>query len=81
MVGLMQIMIYLLCVYLVYKGVEIFQIGFTSNMHQRSRMPAIVLGVLMIIGAIGISGVAIFMTEELVARIGNNTNTSFPNVR
>lgn len=27
MVGLMQIMIYMLCVYLVFKGVEIFQIA------------------------------------------------------
>jgi len=31
MVGLMQIMIYMLAVYLVFKGVEIFQIAFMST--------------------------------------------------
>lgn len=81
MVGLMQIMIYLLCVYLVYKGVEIFQIGFTSNIHQRSRTPAIVIGVLAILGAIFFAGVALFMTESMVAQIGNKMNNNFPNLR
>lgn len=75
MVGLMQIMIYLFCVYLVYKGVEIFQIGFTSNMHQRSRTPAIVIGVLAIIGAIVIAAGALFLTEAQVLEMQKNTNT------
>jgi uncharacterized membrane protein (DUF485 family) len=81
MVGLMQIMIYLLCVYLIYKGVEIFQIGLTCNIHQRSRTPAIVIGVLAIMGAIFFAGVALFMTESIVAEIGKNINNSFPNLR
>lgn len=74
MVGLMQIMIYLLCVYLVYKGVEIFQIGFTSNIHQRSRTPAVVIGALAIMGALFVGGIAIFMTESIVAEMSKNMN-------
>lgn len=43
MVGLMQIMIYMLAVYLVYKGVEIFQIALMSSRHDR--FPGILIGV------------------------------------
>ena len=44
MAGMLQILTYLLCVYLVVKGVEVLQIGLASNRENR--------GVLIVIGAI-----------------------------
>lgn len=38
MVGMLQIITYLLCVYLVYKGLEILQIGLASNNQNRKLM-------------------------------------------
>jgi hypothetical protein len=43
MVGLMQIMIYMLAVYLVYKGIEIFQIALMGNSDYR--VVGMVLGI------------------------------------
>jgi hypothetical protein len=77
MVGLMQIMIYLFCAYLIYKGVEIFQIAFVSHEEQPARKIGIVIGVLATIGAVGIAGIALMLTEGMVASISNNMN-SFP---
>lgn len=74
MVGLLQIMIYLLCVYLVYKGVEIFQIAFVSDSENVSRKLGVVIGIIMIIGAVVVGVGAVFMTESLVADIGNKMN-------
>ena len=51
MVGMLQIIMYLLCVYLVFKGVEIFQIALMgANEKQRSK--GYTLGVLMIAASI-----------------------------
>lgn len=36
MLGMMQIMIWLLCIYLVFKGVDIFQIAWMSSRDARS---------------------------------------------
>ncbi len=72
MAGLMQIMIYLFCIYLIYKGVEIFQIALMSNVEQKSRPVGILLGVLSIIAAIGIGFIAVVMTDDMAAKIGNN---------
>ena len=46
MVGLMQIMIYMLAVYLVFKGIEIFQIALMSS--RPDRTPGLLLGGLCI---------------------------------
>lgn len=78
MVGLMQIMIYLFCIYLVYKGIEIFQIAYTSRPENyQSRKFGVVIGILAVIASIVIGVGAVLMTEELVARIGSN----MPNMR
>lgn len=71
MVGLMQIMIYLFCIYLVYKGIEIFQIAFVSRAIKPVKVSGIVLGVICIVGAVVASDVAIFLTEGMVSQIGN----------
>lgn len=50
MVGILQIITYLLCVYLVFKGVEIFQIALMSSRENRGL--GIVIGVVMIVAGI-----------------------------
>ena len=73
MVGLLQIMIYLFCVYLVFKGFEIFQIAFTSKPEDyRSRKTGVVLGIIAITIAVLVSFIAITMTETIIAKIGNS---------
>jgi uncharacterized membrane protein (DUF485 family) len=52
MVGMLQIIPYLLCVYLIYKGVEILQVALMSN--RTNRTAGIIIG----IGAIIISLIA-----------------------
>lgn len=79
MIGLMQIMIYLLCVYLIYKGVEIFQIAFVSGAG-KAKVAGIVIGVLAVIGAFGVGAGAIYMTESIVARVGSSMD-KMPNLR
>lgn len=74
MVGLMQIMIYLLCVYLVFKGVEIFQIAFVSSSENISRKLGVALGVIMIAGAFLVGAVAVFFTEEIAASVSKQMN-------
>ncbi len=74
MVGLMQIMIYLLCVYLCYKGVEIFQAALVSAREDISRKIGMVIGVLMICGAGVVSAGAIYLTETTAESINKNMN-------
>lgn len=47
---MIQILTYLLCVYLVFKGVEIFQIALMSA--RASRAAGLVIGVIAIVGSI-----------------------------
>ncbi len=75
MVGLMQVMIYLLCVYLIFKGVEIFQIAFVSNNQTWMRPVGIVLGVVMTAGAVVVAVSAFLTTESMVANIGDKMNS------
>jgi len=77
MVGLMQIMIYLLCVYLGFKGVDIFQIALVSSSETISRKIGIAIGVLMICGACVVSAGALYLTESTVAGISDKMN-NFP---
>lgn len=72
MVGLMQIMIYLLCAYLVYKGVEIFQIALVSPRDDQQRKLGTYIGLAMLIGAFVIGAIAIFMTESMAGQMQRN---------
>ena len=74
MVGLMQIMIYLLAIYLVYKGVEIFQIAFVSDPANRSRPVALAFGILAIIAAVAIGVGAVYMADTQAESINRNMN-------
>lgn len=48
MVGMLQIITYLLCVSLVFKGIEIFQIALASQRTDGSRTFALIIGGAMI---------------------------------
>lgn len=79
MVGLMQVMIYLFCAYIVYKGFEIFQIAFVSKPeNEQTRKAGIVFGIIAIVVAAMIAFGAFFLEESIVSRIGNNLP---PNMR
>ena len=72
MVGFLQIMIYLLAVYLVFKGVEIFQIAFVSHTMMKTRKAGIVIGILAIVAAIGVGFGAVALSELQAASMQQN---------
>lgn len=53
MVGILQIITYLLCVYLIFKGVEIFQIAYVSD--RKLTDSAVILGILAIVASVVIA--------------------------
>lgn len=62
MVGMLQILTYLLCVYLIFKGVEIFQIAFMSN--RESRAAGMILGGLAIMAAVACAGYFAYLSTD-----------------
>ena len=73
MVGLMQIMIYMLAVYLVFKGFEIFQIALMSN--RENRWPGLILGGVLI-GFAVLAGIGFSVWGEFTAQaIGERMNS------
>lgn len=75
MVGLMQIMIYLLGVYLVFKGFEIFQIALVSPKENPSRPAGIAIGVIGIIIAMGAALFFVMMADDMARSIGDRMNS------
>ena len=75
MVGFMQIIIYMLSVYLIYKGIEILQIALVSPKEGASRSAGMVIGVVSLIGAIVAGGIFIMMAEGIAAKVSENLNT------
>ena len=73
MVGLMQIMIYMLSVYLVFKGVEIFQIALMSA--RSNRTGGMIIGILAVAIAIVAAGGFSFWADQVAASIGERMNT------
>jgi hypothetical protein len=66
-VGMLQIITYLLCIYLVFKGVEILQIALASQREDKSRTVALVIGGVMItISIIVAIGFAVWITDQAV---------------
>jgi hypothetical protein len=61
MVGMLQIMTYLLCVYLVFKGIEILQIALMSSKENRSA--GIIIGIVMIVVSLIAAGIFINMID------------------
>ena len=59
---MLTLIMYFLCVYVVFKGVEIFQIGLASS--RADRAPAMVVGVLALVASIGVAGIFGYITTE-----------------
>jgi uncharacterized membrane protein HdeD (DUF308 family) len=70
MVGLMQIMIYLLAIYLVYKGVEIFQVALVSP-QSNSRLGGIIIGVVAIAAAVLIGVFAVASADGMATSVSD----------
>ncbi len=69
MVGFMQIMIYLLCIYLVFKGVEIFQIALVSPRDDQRRKLGMFIGVAMLISSFIAGAIALYLTESMAGQM------------
>ena len=67
MVGMLQIMTYLLCVYLVYKGFEILQIALMSN--RENRTLGIVLGSIAVVGSLMASAIFTYMIDAQASSV------------
>lgn len=78
MFGMMQIMIWLLCVYLVFKGIEIFQIAWVSSREGSARTAGIVLGAIMFIVAC-VAAVTFVVLEERLAQQMSDAQKNIPN--
>lgn len=78
MVGLMQIMIYLLAVYLVFKGLEIFQIALMSNRDNRTM--GLLLGAACIVVAI-FAGIGFSYWGDNVAQSVGDRMNSIPGLQ
>jgi uncharacterized protein HemX len=71
MVGILQIMTYLFCLYLVYKGVEIFQIALTSS-NDKSRHTGIGVGIVAIMVALGAAAFFVNWVNQQAESIQNS---------
>lgn len=69
MVGMLQIITYLLAVYLVLKGIEILQIGLASSRQERSGM--IVLGTICVVGCVIAAFVFVGMQDNMASSVSN----------
>lgn len=72
MLGMMQIMIWLLCVYLVFKGIEIFQIAWCSGRTDAVRKAGLGLGVIMVIAALVSAGAFVYLEEQMAAQVSES---------
>jgi hypothetical protein len=76
MVGMIQIVTYLLCVYLIYKGVEIFQIAYVSQSNKRNE--GIAIGIFAIVIAIIAAIVFYNMINDQATAVGNSMQNAIP---
>ena len=70
MIGMIQILIYLLGVYLVFKGVEILQIALMSN--RSDRTAGLIIGALAVIMALGAAGYFVNMADEQAKSVSSS---------
>ena len=73
MVGMLQIITYLLCVYLIFKGFEILQIALASTLDNRSGI--ILIGVIMVVISIG---GALYFTQAIDRQAQSVANRAAP---
>jgi uncharacterized membrane protein YecN with MAPEG domain len=77
MIGMLQIMIYMLGVYLVFKGVEIFQIAFMSQ--SAKRMTGMSIGTFMIALAVLVA-IGFTLWGDSVAQSVSDRMNNIPNL-
>lgn len=71
MPGMLQIITYLLCVYLIFKGFEILQIALMSA--RSDRVGGIIIGVLFVLIAFGASAMFTKMIDAQASAISSHT--------
>jgi hypothetical protein len=71
MIGMLQIITYLLCVYLVFKGIEILQIALMSN--RENRAGGIVIGILFVAISIGAGLMFTKMIDAQASAVSSHT--------
>jgi len=76
MIGMLQIITYLLCVYLVFKGFEILQLGITSN--RQDRAAGIVIGILFVLIAMGVGLTFVRMIDTQAASVCSHMPSPSP---
>lgn len=72
MAGMLQIITYLLCFYLVVKGIEVLQIGLASN--RPNRAGPIALGACVLIACLVAAGGFITMQDEQAKSLSRSTD-------
>lgn len=73
MIAYFQIIIYLFCIYLIYKGCEIFQTAYVSNPENpKSRKIGIVIGILLTVASVVVSIVTISLMYLLDQQVEKN---------
>ena len=70
MVGMIQILTYLLCIYLVFKGIEIYQIANMSTKEKKGG--GIALGIISIILTIIIAIAFVYWIDTTASNISNS---------
>ncbi len=73
MVGMLQIITYLLCIYLVFKGFEILQIALMSNREDRSA--GMIVGTLLLVIAIGAAAMFVKMIDTQASAVGSHSSS------
>lgn len=73
MIGMLQIITYLLCVYIVYKGVEILQVALMSS--RDDRVVGLIIGVLAVVVAIGVALLFVKMIDAQATAVSSHTST------
>ena len=72
MIGMIQILTYLLSVYLVFKGFEIFQIALMSTREDRAK--GLIIGVLAIVISIGAGLIFVQWSDSQAQSVSNSMN-------
>jgi hypothetical protein len=70
MIGMIQILVWMFAVYLVFKGVEIFQLALTSSREGPSRGIAGAIGIIAILVAVAGAYGFVKLGDEQAARVG-----------
>ena len=69
MIGMLQIITWLLCVYLVFKGVEIFQIGYTTN-NEATKKNAMIIGAVALAASVLAAMIFFALIESQASSVG-----------